>query len=323
MDRLTIALIIPSLDGEPAALLRSVQRQTVQPAEVQVVRGVRPNGRARNLGVAATSAPLLLFVDDDATLGDPHVIAQLVDQLADPTVGVAGASKLLPPDAPWFQRWVARELPRIEHAIVDAPLETNPDPPHFYSEVTTTCCAIRRTVFEQLGGFDEGLIRGVDTEFLVRLRRHGYRVVLAPHAWTYHPAPATLRALLRKHFYYGFGHAQEVKRDPARARGRNLRTPLHALGYLAFRTLILLPNVLLPYSFAAPSWRPASNAQSADLVCRGVGLRGRVVPWVRDSGSLPPRREGRQDRHGDRPYCLGVLRVLAVRHARDIHENCL
>jgi hypothetical protein len=284
-----IALIIPSLDGKVEPLLASVRRQTWQPAEIAVVRGVSPNGKARNQGVAQTTAPILVFVDDDALLGDEHVIENLVEPLLhDPTIGVTGASKLLPPQAPWFQRWTAREVPRIEHPVVNAPLETNPDPPLFYCEITTTCCAMRRAAFEQVGGFDETLVRGVDTEFFVRVRRtqvddgrrtmdegeeHGplnvhhsssvirrssacYRFILVPNTWTYHPAPATLRALLRKQFLYGYGHAQEVQRDPARARGRMLDSTLRMATFLLFRTAILVPNIFLPFSFAAPSWRP-------------------------------------------------------------------
>jgi hypothetical protein len=277
-----VALIIPSLTGDVGPLLASVRRQTLQPAEIAVVRGVRPNGRARNQGVARTSAPILVFVDDDARLGDERVLANLVAPLlADPTIGVTGAAKLLPPGAGLFQRWAAREVPRIVHPVVGAPLETNPDPPAFYCEITTTCCAMRRAVFEQAGGFDETLLRGVDTEFFVRVRRltardrglatddgetppagaparppAHYRFLLVPHTWVYHPAPATLPALLRKQFLYGAGHAQEVRRDPRRARGRALHTPLHAAAFLLFRTAILPLNVVLPYSFAAPSWRP-------------------------------------------------------------------
>lgn len=277
-----VALIIPSLAGDVEPLLASVRRQTLQPAEIAVVRGVRPNGKARNQGVAQTSAPLLVFLDDDAVLGDEHVIANLVAPLLhDPTIGVTGASKLLPPDAPWFQRWAAREVPRIVHPVVSQPLETNPAPPSFYCEITTTCCAMRREVFDRAGGFDETLVRGVDTEFFVRVRRmttddrrrtmddrsnalaHSltyapahYRFVLVPNTWTYHPAPATLPALLRKQFWYGYGHAQEVQRDPTRARGRVLDTRLRRAWFLLLRSAILLPNVFLPYSYAAPSWRP-------------------------------------------------------------------
>jgi hypothetical protein len=259
-----IAVIIPSLAGEVAALLASIRRQTLQPTEIEVVVGVRPNGHARNVGVARTHAALLVFIDDDAVLGDEHVLANLVGPLlSDPTIGVTGAAKLLPTDAPAFQRWVAREVPRIEHAVVAQALESNPDPPSFYCELTTTCCAMRRAVFEQVGGFDATLVRGVDTEFFVRVRRatipdshavaNHYRFVLVPQTWAYHPAPASLPALLRKQFWYGVGHAQEVRRDPAR--GRVLRTPMHAIAFLVFRSAIVLPNIVLPYSYAAPSWR--------------------------------------------------------------------
>jgi glycosyl transferase family 2 len=299
-----VALIIPSLDGDVEPLLASVRRQTLQPSEIEVVRGVRPNGRARNQGVARTSAALLVFVDDDAVLGDEHVIERLVAPLlADPSIGVTGASKLLPPDAPPFQRWVAHEVPRIVHPIVDQPLETNPDPPSFYCEITTTCCAMRRAVFDAAGGFDTALLRGVDTEFFVRVRRMGdggwgmgvgsrspipyppsplpyYRFILVPHTWTYHPAPANLRALLRKHFLYGVGHAQEVRSDRSRARGRALQTPLHAAAFVLFRTAILLPNIFLPYSFAAPSWRLSFKPLKA--LTSYVGALGYVWGWYTD-----------------------------------------
>lgn len=279
----SVAVVIPSLDGGVDALRESLARQTLRPAEVEVVRGVRPNGRARNLGVARTAAPLLVFIDDDALPGADDLLERLVTPLlADPTVGVTGAAKLLPSGAPPFQRWAAREVPRIVHPVVAAPLETNPDPPSFYCEVTTTCCAMRRAVFERAGGFDETLLRGVDTEFFVRVRRLHYRFILVPHAWAYHPAPATLRALLRKQFMYGVGHAQEVRRDPSRARGRALHTPLHAAAFLLFRTAALLPNVFLPYSYAAPSWRPGFKPLKA--AASYAAALGYVWGWYADRG---------------------------------------
>jgi hypothetical protein len=283
-----VALVIPSLDGGVDALLASVRRQTLQPAEIAVVRGVRPNGHARNQGVARTAAPLLLFVDDDATLGDEHAIANLVEPLLrDPTIGATGAAKLLPPHAPPFQRWAAHEVPRIVHPVVHVPLETNPDPPSYYCEITTTCAAMRRSVFDQVGGFSATQVRGVDTEFFVRVRRASppeqpsthYRLVQVPDTWAYHPAPATLRALLRKHFLYGVGFSQEVRADPARARGRYLRTPLHAAAYLAFRTAAFVPNVVLPYSFAAPSWRLGFKPLKA--LVSYAGALGYVWGWYR------------------------------------------
>ena len=114
-----VALVVPSLRGDAHDLEADARAQSRPPDEIIVVAGVRPNGRARNEGVRRSTAEILVFVDDDARLGNAHVIEHLVTPLiGDATIGVTGSAKLLPPDAPAFQRRVAREVPRIEHAVV-------------------------------------------------------------------------------------------------------------------------------------------------------------------------------------------------------------
>jgi GT2 family glycosyltransferase len=277
-----VAVVIPSLAGRAERTLASVARQAVDPAEVEVevVRGVRPSGRARNLGAARTSAPLVVFVDDDAELGSPDALATLAAALADPAVGAAGAAKLLPPASSPFQRRVARQVPRIEHAVVDVPTEAGPPVGrHGYSALTSTCLAVRREVLEAVGGFDEDLVRGVDTDFLYRLRTAGYRLVLAPRTWVYHPAPATLGRLLAKHFRYGTGYAQEVQRHPERAAGRYLSTPAHAAAYVVVRTALLVPHAVVPWTYSDPSWRPGFKPLRA-LASYAAAL-GYVYGWYR------------------------------------------
>lgn len=276
-----VSIVIPSLSGQFTTLETSIKRQSFLHYEICPVVGVKPSGRARNEGAKQARGGMLVFIDDDAVLGDKHTLANLVRPLqGDPAIGVTGASKLIPPDSSRFQRWVAREVPRIQHPVVEKPLETNPDPEGgYYCEVTTTCCAMRREVFEEAGGFNEELVRGVDTEFFVRLCRRGYRIILVPNTWVWHPAPATLPALLRKHFLYGMGHSQEVKRDPLRSRGRFLHTPLQALAYLIFRTLVLLPNIFIPYSFAKPSWRLGFKPLKA--LTSYVSALGYIYGWYK------------------------------------------
>jgi cellulose synthase/poly-beta-1,6-N-acetylglucosamine synthase-like glycosyltransferase len=271
-----VSIIVPTLSGMRADLAESIAAQDLPPTEVQVVVGVRPNGRARNTGVARTHGDVLVFVDDDAVLGDETVVRRLVAPLRDPAIGVTGASKLIPPLSSAFQRWVAREVARIEHPVVSEPLITMPRPENgYYCEVTTTCCAMRRAVFEEVGGFSDTLVQGVDTEFFVHVARRGYQIVLVPHAWVWHPAPASFPALLRKQFRYGLGHAQEVKRDPAR--GWPLDSAWRRLAYLAFRTVILIPNVFLPYSHAYRHWRPGFKPLKA--LASYVSALGYVYGW--------------------------------------------
>jgi GT2 family glycosyltransferase len=261
MPQPALSLVVPTLTGEVDALLASVARQTRLPDEISVVEGVRPSGRARNIGVARTRAPTVVFADDDAVLGGDTTLDRLAAPLADPSIGVVGTSKLVPPGCSPFQRRVARQVPRVEHPVVDRLTESNPPVGgHGYTDVTTTCCAVRREVFEECGGFDEDLVRGVDSEFFYRVRRAGYRLVLAADAWTWHAPPATLAGLVAKHFLYGRGYAQTVRKHPELAAGRYLSTPLHAAGYLLARTVWLVPHAVLPYSYAdmsrRPGWKP-------------------------------------------------------------------
>ena len=272
--------MIPSLSGDVDALLASVARQTLAPAEVEVVRGVEPSGRARNLGVARTTAPIVVFVDDDALLGGDDTLANLVAPLVEPDVGAVGTAKLLPPGSTWFQRQVARQVPRIEHPVVNRLTDSNLPLDRFgYSDVTTTCCAMRREVVDRCGRFDEALVRGVDSEFLFRVCQTGYRLVMAPNTWVYHPAPATLTRLLAKHFLYGTGYAQDVRRHPVRAAGRYLHTPAHAAGYVLLRTACILPHVVVPLSHAEKSFRVGFKPLRA-LSSYAAGL-GYVYGWYR------------------------------------------
>lgn len=223
-----------------------------------MVTGITPNGRARNTGVRTSHGEILVFIDDDAIPGQDDLVETLVRTLlSDRSIGVTGAARILPPDASWFQERVAAEIPRTVNRIPDEPLETNPPREGYgHSLITTTCCAMRRTLYEELGGFDEQLISGVDTEFFYRVRRLGYRFVMPPHVYVEHPAPGSLQALWRKFGWYGYGYGQETQRNPERKLGIALGNPASRALFLAAATLWFLPSIVIPYSPGNPSWRP-------------------------------------------------------------------
>jgi len=206
-----VSVIIPSLDGHRGGavprLLESVRRQTFQDFEVEVVKGVSPQGRAINQGVAATGGEILLILDDDSEVADETVFARLVAALDDdPAIGLAGASIVVAPDASPFQRRAADQFPRFQTPVVDAVTDSD--------LACHGCCAIPRRVFNEVGGEREDILRGLDPDLRVRLRRAGYRVVLVPHARIYHPMPAGWRALARIFFRNGFGSAYAWRFQP-------------------------------------------------------------------------------------------------------------
>jgi GT2 family glycosyltransferase len=221
MTRLTsprVSVVIPSRRGKIEQLQASLEAQTYQDYELIVVQGVAPAGRARNQGVTSSEGELMLFIDDDATLGHPRVLEQLVAVLeSDPTIGVVGPSKILSPQASPLQRRIAAEIPRWVYPVVDDDTESNPATDRYgFTGITTTCCLMRRSVVDQVGGFRDDLRTGQDTEFFYRVRRAGYRFMIPHDCWVYHDPPGRLGALLRKSFYNGVGHAREARLAPER-----------------------------------------------------------------------------------------------------------
>jgi GT2 family glycosyltransferase len=203
-----ISVIIPTLTNHQnlVLLLQDVSTQSFKNIDLQIVRSVSPNGRARNIGAGNAKGNVLIFLDDDIRLGHNEVFANLIAPLKDESLGLTGTSQRIPLDSSPFQKNCANQLPRMECKITDRLTESD--------MVTTACCAIRREVFFQLGGFNEEIVRGVDPEFRNRLRKKGYKIAIVPNSWHYHPMPENLNSFLRMQFRNGYSSAFVFKFRP-------------------------------------------------------------------------------------------------------------
>jgi cellulose synthase/poly-beta-1,6-N-acetylglucosamine synthase-like glycosyltransferase len=213
-----VSIVIPSWNGEVSRPMQGIEQQTFRDYQVEVTQRVSPSARARNLGARRARGDILLFIDDDASLGHEHVLQMMVDLLErDAQIAIVGVSQQVPVQAGRFQRAIASQLSRCSYPVVSDNLVSNPPLDRYgFTAITTLCCAIRRTVFEEVGGFDEELPTGEDTDFFYRVRQHGYNLVVAANCWVYHDPPASLKDLLRKSFWYGVGHALEARKSPER-----------------------------------------------------------------------------------------------------------
>ena len=86
-----------------------------------------------------------------------------------------------------------------------------------FTAISATCCTVRRSVFDEVDGFDESLARAEDVDFFDRVHRLGYHILLAANSAVYHDPPSTLRRLQRKSFMYGVGYAELVRKSPQQA----------------------------------------------------------------------------------------------------------
>ena len=139
----------------------------------------------RNHGVEASTGDVVLFLDDDAYYPSSGVAAYVRDAFADdPSLGVVSFRVLDPGGGPGERR----DVPRLRAGD-----------PERSSEVTTFlggACAVRRAVFDDVGGFPDGFFYAhEETDLAWRALDAGYRVVYDADAQICHPpSPASRQA---------------------------------------------------------------------------------------------------------------------------------
>ncbi len=133
--------------------------------------------RALNQGPALATGDVLCFLHNDTEMRDVHWLARLRRALEEPGVGLAGlyGVRRLRRDGRYVGRTIVHALDGTANLGGDA-VEV--------AAVDGVCLTVRRTVLEQVGGFDEGygFFHGYDRELSFAVRAAGYRcmVVNAP-----------------------------------------------------------------------------------------------------------------------------------------------
>jgi glycosyltransferase involved in cell wall biosynthesis len=206
-----ISVIIPSLDGvrggNVESLLGDLERQTEQDFEVILAVNFKPNGHARNEGVRAARGRYIVSIDDDVRLGHERVLEQLTRPFEEtPTIGMTGPSQLIPPDSSPFQQRAAKEISRAACPVV--PELTDSD------FVTHMCLCMPAQLYKDVGWESDTLVRGTDPDLRRRVRQAGYRIVVVPDCWAYHPMPETFRILVRMAWRNGAGSAWVQRHHP-------------------------------------------------------------------------------------------------------------
>lgn len=85
--------------------------------------------------------------------------------------------------------------------------------------------AFRRELVHEIGGFNEELLTNEDYEFNARIRQHGGVVWLDPQIRSIYFARASLSALARQYWRYGFWKFKMLRRHPRTLRWRQALPP--------------------------------------------------------------------------------------------------
>ncbi|MFH1969180.1 MAG: glycosyltransferase [Verrucomicrobiota bacterium] len=151
--------------------------------------------QARNRGTRQARGEVLAFTDADCQ-PHPDWLAVLAERFSDPAVTVVGGGVEFGTRNYWT---LADNLSMFyEYLAIHAPGERR--------QLPSLNLAIRRGVFEEIGGFDERYPRpaGEDADLTIRLRKRGRHLYFEPRAVvTHHPPRNRLADLLRHGYYQG------------------------------------------------------------------------------------------------------------------------
>ena len=155
----------------------------------------------RNEGARAATGDVLAFVDADNEI-DSRWLAAATELFADPAIGAVGAPYSPPPAANWVQR-VYDSL--RDHRV--GAFETD--------WLGSGNLAVRRDIFMQVGGFDEGLITCEDVDLCLRIRGRAHRLVSDSRLRSvHHGDPRTLKAVFLGELWRGRDNLRVTFRPP-------------------------------------------------------------------------------------------------------------
>ncbi|MEQ3612945.1 glycosyltransferase family 2 protein, partial [Mediterraneibacter gnavus] len=145
-----------------------------------------------NFGVKFASGEYLLFLNNDTEIINPDCIEELLGHCMRDDVGIVGARLYYEDDTIQHAGVIIGLGGVAGHAFPGACKE---DPGYFgriiaaqdYSAVTAACMMTKKSVFNEVQGFEEKLaVAFNDVDFCMKVREAGYLVVYNPYAELHH-----------------------------------------------------------------------------------------------------------------------------------------
>jgi GT2 family glycosyltransferase len=230
-DYAAIELIIVDNDSRQGRTRRLLRRL----AEDRRVRVLPFPGRfnwsaMNNVAVRVARGAFVVLLNNDIEAIHPGWLRAMVDLARRPEIGVVGA-RLLFPDGTVQHAGITLGPGAVGGHVLRGVARDDPGPggmlrhTRSVAAVTGACMAVRRAVFDAVGGFESTqlAVTNNDVDFCLRVRALGWRVVCTPRAELYHreaasrgmdASPARLARVLRERAYLLRTWGRLAEHDP-------------------------------------------------------------------------------------------------------------
>jgi len=220
-DRLEIILVD---NGSTDKTLEIAQKFDV---DIQIKEGVNV-GAVRNFGAGCAEGDVLVFLDSDCVI-DEHWLMGGVS-LLDSGLDAVGGLYILRDNPSWVESsWILKSAKEFL----------------YQSTLVGGCIFIKKSVFDSLGGFNEAMSAGEDTDLTRRLSQGGFQVSIDPALSIVHLGyPNTISSFVKRQMWHSEDYYQNfpgVLSDKV-----FLATQTFLLGLLIFFCYVLN---LLPVAF--------------------------------------------------------------------------
>jgi cellulose synthase/poly-beta-1,6-N-acetylglucosamine synthase-like glycosyltransferase len=212
----TVSFVIPhrpeeSFEKTSELALKAAKKNRIK-GEIIIVSGNQPSIQ-RNRAVEKAKGDIVFFLDNDSAI-EPHSLRKALSVFrADPSVAVVGGPSLTPATDTFIQKCFNLVLssifavgPRIRARYCATGTCRATDE----YELILANMAIRRSVFKEVGGFNERMYPNEENILINNIRKKGYKTVYHPEMAVYRSQRKDVGQFVKQMLTYGRGRADQT-----------------------------------------------------------------------------------------------------------------
>ena len=224
IDAETEIIIIDSESDDRTCEIAREEGATVIP----ILRKDFDHGGTRNIAYRASHGDIVCYLTQDAIPADENYLSELLKGFDDPEVMMISGRQVPKADANPVER-LTREFnyPDKTYTRSKEDISTLGIKAYFFSDA---CSAYRRSILDEMGGFESPILTNEDMLMAARVINAGYRIGYAGSARVYHSHNFKLSYQYRRNFDVAvFLKQHEAEIDSGSTTGEGIRMVLYTI----------------------------------------------------------------------------------------------